>query len=172
MLKWIVNLTALACVAGAAIGLSVHAGRQEAEEQRGEQTAYAVQVIAQVVDLQAVKTATQTSIDGWPGTVDPAWFDREEGVPRNALVEWADEELGIAGRPWMDIAGLDERGLEHPRVRQTVNGELAQFWYNPALGVVRARVPVLVSDRDATELYNAVNRTRLSSLFAVERAGN
>ncbi len=172
MLKWIVNLTALMCLAGATVGLSVHYGREAEAEHRAGQTAHAVEVIAQVVDLQAVKTGTQTSISGWPATIDPAWFDNEEGVPRNALVDEADAEAGVSGRPWLDIAGADEAGLQHPRIRQTVNGQLAKFWYNPAMGVVRARVPVLVSDSDATELYNEVNRTRLVSLFAVEHAGN
>ncbi|MCA3005155.1 MAG: hypothetical protein LW650_13980 [Planctomycetaceae bacterium] len=172
MLKWIVNLTALICLAGAGIGLSVHLNQETESEHRAAQTAYAVEVITQVVDLQAVKTSTQTSISGWPEKIDPAWFDSQKGVPRNALVDEADARAGVPGRPWVDVAGPAEAGLHHPRIRQTVNGQLAMFWYNPALGVVRARVPVLVSDSDATDLYNEVNRTRLVSLFAVECAGN
>jgi hypothetical protein len=41
------------------------------------------------------------------------------------------------------------------------------FWYNPALGVVRARVPRTLSDAEALELYNEVNGTRLQELTAL-----
>jgi hypothetical protein len=42
---------------------------------------------------------------------------------------------------------------------------IAAFWYNPANGVVRARVPVTISDQRATELYNRINGVFLTSIF-------
>jgi len=52
-----------------------------------------------------------------------------------------------------------------PPVRMTIDGKLASFWYNPYQGIVRARVPVCVSDRKALDLYNSINGTRLSELY-------
>jgi hypothetical protein len=41
----------------------------------------------------------------------------------------------------------------------------SRFWYNPYAGVVRARVPQGASDAAALKMYNAVNVSRLRSLF-------
>lgn len=71
-------------------------------------------------------------------------------------------------RPWLEVAPAADADLLHPRVRVTIDEGLAAFWYNPFQGVVRARVPVLVSDTDATALYNRVNGTSLSSIFETE----
>ena len=55
--------------------------------------------------------------------------------------------------------------LTHPFIRCDVSGAAAEFWYNPYLGIVRARVPYLRSDRETLALYNDVNDCELSSLF-------
>ena len=68
----------------------------------------------------------------------------------------------------VEVAGEADAHLLHPRVRMTVDEEMAGFWYNPYQGIVRARVPVLVSDKDATELYNRLNNASLTSLLEVE----
>jgi hypothetical protein len=68
-------------------------------------------------------------------------------------------------RPWIDLAAPDESELEHPVLKMTAGSGLAGFWYNPHLGVIRARVPVMVSDAESLELYNRVNGTRLASIF-------
>ena len=65
----------------------------------------------------------------------------------------------------MDLATRDEADLDNPMVKMTADPRLAGFWYNPHLGVVRARVPVMVSDVESLELYNRVNGTRLASIF-------
>jgi len=43
----------------------------------------------------------------------------------------------------------------------------AMFWYNPARGVIRARVPRTLSDADAVALYNDVNRTKVVELSSI-----
>jgi len=95
-------------------------------------------------------------------TIDPAWF--QEAAPGNPLL---DED-----RPWVEVAGTSQADLLHPPVRMAVEKSIAAFWYNPYQGVVRARVPVMVSDDKATELYNRVNGTGMSSIFVREGSGD
>jgi len=95
---------------------------------------------------------------GWPTTIEPKWF--EGTPPRNRLLP--------PESPWVEIATPEQAGLQDPPVRMAVNDKLAGYWYNPYLGVIKARVPVMVSDREAVELYNRINGTRLSSIFQTE----
>ncbi len=92
---------------------------------------------------------------GWPTTIDPDWFIDDPPVNR----------LLPADRPWLEIAPPEHADLTHPLARQSYDRAVAAFWYNPALGVVRARVPVTLSDQRATDLYNRINGVRLSSIF-------
>ncbi len=94
---------------------------------------------------------------GWPVVIEEGWFQGPSGVPRNPLVS--------PERPWVDLATKEEADLDNPMVKMTADPRLAGFWYNPHLGVVRARVPVMVSDVESLELYNRVNGTRLASIF-------
>ncbi len=92
---------------------------------------------------------------GWPDTVEPEWFTVDP--PINPLVP--------IDRPWLEIAGAGEEALMDPPLRQTVTSEVASYWYNPATGVVRARVGPRISDRSALRLYNQVNGTSLKNLI-------
>lgn len=97
---------------------------------------------------------------GWPHTVDPKWF--EDQPPQNRLVDNL--------RPWIEVAPVEQAELTHPPIRITINDQLAAFWYNPYQGLVRARVPIQVSDDSATALYNQVNGTDLASIHWDEAA--
>lgn len=67
------------------------------------------------------------------------------------------------GRPWLDIA--PEGDFEpHPPDPVLTGADQAQFWFNPQLGVFRARVPAQASSRETRELYNTVNQTTLATL--------
>jgi hypothetical protein len=90
--------------------------------------------------------------------VDPNWFERNP--PRNPLIS--------AECPWVEVASIDQAGLQDPPIRMAIDGTLAGFWYNPYLGILRARVPVMVSDQDAVDMYNRINATRLSSIFQAD----
>ena len=96
-----------------------------------------------------------TNARGWPATIDPAWFG--SNPPRNELV--------TPDRPWVELATEDEAGLSDPDVRMTLNTRLASFWYNPYQGIIRARVPVEISDERALANYNAINGTHLDSIY-------
>lgn len=111
-----------------------------------------------------IRAATKAAIlndAGWPTTISPEWF--EGNPPRNPFVSPA--------HPWIDIAGPDQADLFDPPVRQALTPADAAFWYNPANGVVRARVGPMVTDGRAVELYNRLNGSSVSSLFGVEGTG-
>jgi len=89
----------------------------------------------------------------YPPQVMPGWF--KGAPPRNPLV--------TGDRPWLDIAPLEDYHDQPPDALATGPGQAA-FWYNPTLGVVRARVPRQDTDRLTLELYNRVNGTALDAL--------
>jgi hypothetical protein len=128
-----------------------------------EATIHRVAADARRLELELKYRAASKSVElnprGWPVTVDPKWFDADP--PVNALLS--------PHRPWVEVASPDEAGLLHPHVRMAVDESYAAFWYNPYQGVVRARVPVMVNDDQATEIYNRVNATAISSIFFEER---
>jgi hypothetical protein len=92
---------------------------------------------------------------GWPEVIDPRWFKGEP--PRNIM-------LG-ARYPWLEVASTMEYALDHPVQRVAINERLAGLWYNPAKGIVRARVMQTVSDEKTIELYNRVNGSSITELF-------
>ena len=105
----------------------------------------------------ATADGTDTELTGrkWPSTIDPNWF---EEPPRNTLLS--------PDRPWVEVAPPEHSELTNPVMRIALSTDLASFWYNPYQGVIRARVPVTINDRQALALYNQVNRTSLTSLYA------
>jgi hypothetical protein len=101
----------------------------------------------------ALWQAQEQAVGEYPPQVMPGWFD--DRPPQNTLIS--------TDRPWVDIAPLEDYNDQPPDPLATGPGQ-ASFWYNPALGVVRARVPVQNTDRQTLELYNMVNGTSLSVL--------
>lgn len=92
---------------------------------------------------------------GWPEVVDPRWFKGQP--PRNNM-------LG-ARHPWLEVASTLEYALDHPVQRVAINESLAGLWYNPAKGIVRARVPQTLSDEKTIEIYNRINGSSITELF-------
>ncbi len=106
------------------------------------------------LDFQsALWMAKEDSVGMYPPQIMPGWF--VDGLPKNVLAS--------GKRPWLDIAPLDDYNDQPPNPLTTGMGE-AGFWYNPAMGVVRARVPQQGTDRLTLELYNRVNGTSLLKL--------
>lgn len=108
----------------------------------------------QQIHLQAALLPDSPEGTG-PATVDPAWFKNDR--PVNPL-------LG-SEHPWVEVAGAPQKHLLHPPDLTAINSEVASFWYNPFAGVVRARVPVGISDAQALDLYNEINDCALTDLF-------
>ena len=89
----------------------------------------------------------------YPPQVMPEWF--KDGVPSNPL---------LAGQyPWIDIAPPEDYSQHPPDPIVEASGQ-AGFWYNPNLGIVRARVPRQVTEQKTLELYNQANHVYLSKL--------
>lgn len=93
---------------------------------------------------------------GWPVTIDPGWFSG--APPENPLL--------TRDRPWVEVAAPNQAHQLHPDSPVAFDSSVASFWYNPYNGVIRARVPHSLSDKQALELYNRVNGTALASIFA------
>lgn len=171
MLRWMVNLTAVLCATALGVGGVCWAHHWVVWQQQVDQTIGSLREIDRAVDLRSITNHGQLNSRGWPSTVDPAWFESLGGVPHNAILQSHDAERGYTSRPWMEIAGPEDSELRHPRVRQAIGEQTAEFWYNPAWGVLRARVPVGISDKSSTELYNRINGTSINSILEAESTG-
>jgi hypothetical protein len=120
------------------------------------QTRLELERFQQQVHLQAALGEIELSERGYPLTIDPAWFRGD--LPSNNTLQ--------GEHPWVEIAGGEDHNRSHPRNLIAVDETIAAFWYNPHNGIVRARVPVGVSDERALEMYNAINECWLTSLFS------
>ena len=107
------------------------------------------------IKVRAATTSAELTERAWPMTIDPAWF---ESPPQNTLVS--------RDRPWVEVAPPEHAELFDPVYRIALDPTLASFWYNPYQGVIRARVPIAINDEQALRLYNRINGTRLTELYA------
>lgn len=143
----------MACLALA--GYLWHKQSTQQEQRLVGQAREAVMEIHRVIRYRAATEDASLNPLGWPSTIDPAWFG--ERVPTNPLLS--------RDRPWVEVASSGESKLTDPPIRQVLGEGVAAFWYNPANGIVRARVGAAVSDEKALDLYNEINGTTLRSLF-------
>jgi len=160
-MRIVLNILIVVMVAMLLAGAAWQHRDRAAGQQRIEQTRDEVHRFHRVISLHTALNNIERSTRGYPMTIDPAWFDDE--LPVNPLLSSA--------HPWLEIAHLDHESLLHPPVRAASKTSHARFWYNPANGIVRARVPRRASDGATLRLYNAVNGTALDSLLpdAAER---
>ncbi len=96
----------------------------------------------------------QSALQGFrfPPVIEPAWFGLE--LPTNR---------STPDQPWIDIAPPGDMG-DHPPDPVVLREGQAGFWYNPNIGLFRARVPLGLGDRDAVERYNRLNDTSVARL--------
>ncbi|HWB18854.1 MAG TPA: hypothetical protein VG711_01020 [Phycisphaerales bacterium] len=144
---------------GILAGFFMESRSQQEQSKVHEYVHSEVQRFQQQIEIQAAMGHALSNRRSYPDTIDPEWFSL--GVPQNTLLE--------PGHPWVEIASKDDCDLLHPRDRIVTNSSQAQFWYNPVIGVVRARVPAQVSDQDTLDLYNFINDSSLTDLFRDER---
>lgn len=130
-------------------------GETRAFERATAETRSALLRIQQQVHLQSALAARDGASRRHPAGIDPAWF--KGAPPANAL-------LGPE-HPWLEVDATAPASMRHPTVPFTHRTEDAAFWYNPAAGVVRARVPAGISDSRALALYNEVNDSDLAGIF-------
>jgi hypothetical protein len=154
-MRWLVNITVglmVVAIAGAAL---LHRRADAGREARLQAVQAELARFQKEITLQAAITGSTGTLR-FPDTIDPTWFDGHP--PRNHL-------LG-SQHPWVEVAPMNQRQLQHPPDRVASSAGAASFWYNPHLGVVRARVPMGESDQDALTDYNYINGTTLGDLYA------
>lgn len=157
-MRWLRDLVLVVLVLGVGFGLLWKHRHEQQDEQRILAVGADTKRLEMEVRFRAATKTAPLNARGWPASIDPAWF--EQSPPRNALLD--------DDRPWVEVASEAESELTHPLVRMAVSRDIAAFWYNPSLGIVRARVPVMVNDAETTQAYNAVNGTALASILSVE----
>ncbi len=159
-MRWMRDVVAAIGLVGV-VGGALYVQRAHREEEALFQQAQSdVHRMELEIKYRAATKTTELNSRGWPVTVDPSWFQSDP--PVNPLLD--------DDRPWVEVAGTQQADLLHPPVRMAVDKNLAAFWYNPYQGIVRARVPVMVSDDQATALYNRVNGVGMASIFVREPA--
>ena len=94
-------------------------------------------------------------VTAWPERVLPEWFTG--ALPTNPLLPDAED------RPWLDLAPPGDDGA-HPPDPVAYRPQQAQFWYNPRLGVFRARLSADLGENRALALYNRVHGVDLPQL--------
>ncbi|MEM8737828.1 MAG: hypothetical protein AAGG38_05030 [Planctomycetota bacterium] len=112
----------------------------------------------------ALERSAETTQTLWPVAVLPEWFDGP--LPVNGMlsgIEGVTHQPGEPTRPWIDVAPPGDRAA-HPPDPMAVRPDQAQFWYNPNVGVFRARVPPTLGEAQALQHYNAVNGVELEEL--------
>lgn len=157
-MRRLVDVVGVLVVAGIAAGYYAHTQRGEFEQIKLEETRLALEKIKAEVVIRSQSGQADINPRGWSATVVPAWFGGE--LPKNTLLS--------EDRPWLEIAPLEHADWQHPRPVFDVSGHDASFWYNPAQGIVRARVPMMPTDQRTLDAYNQINGANLPSLATGE----
>ena len=155
-MRLLVDILLALMLCGVLAGVVMYKRGEISSKQDLEQTRVDVRRFQQQITLHAQLGQVEHSKRGFPMTIEPAWFS--DNLPRNPL-------LG-PGHPWLEIAGIIQADLTHPPIRVGADNTSAKFWYNPYTGNVRARVPAGLSDAETLKLYNYVNSSDLTDLFA------
>lgn len=135
--------------------LVLHSQRKQAERE----LAQTQQALSALHAQTAYHASVKSALAGHEQVlvyIEPTWFG--DGLPSNQLVS--------GDRPWLDLAPPGDMS-DHPPDPIILNDQQAAFWYNPTLGVFRARVQPQLSEGQTLELYNQVNT---SALLAFEQA--
>lgn len=135
----------------AAVLLHHRHAQQQVEQYR--QVHQALAALREQALYQAALREAASEEQTYPQEIDRAWFGAH--LPINTVAP--------ADHPWMDVAPEGDTH-DHPPDPVLISKEQAGFWYNPALGVFRARVPQQVTAQETLTLYNRVNGTALLSL--------
>jgi hypothetical protein len=134
----------------------LHNRADSAENSARELAREDVRRFQQEITLQTALAKVKHDERGYPPTIETSWFNGQ--LPKNPLIS--------PDHPWLEIAGTDQKDLDHPVERIAAEKSVASFWYNPCTGILRARVPAGISDSAALDLYNYINDCNLPELFA------
>lgn len=154
-MRWLRYIMVLIALTGAVGAYLYHRAAIDHEHVLVDGTRNAVIDISQRVRYLKATDRIELNEFGWPEVIDPKWFKADP--PRNTMLP--------SRHPWLEVASTLDSALDHPVQRVAINERLAGLWYNPAKGIIRARVPQTVSDEKAIELYNRINGASIDELF-------
>ena len=97
--------------------------------------------------LRSALAGADISNSGWVQDAQPSWFRR---LPRNLLLPET--------HAWVEIASTDDARRRHPKFKKVENERDAAWWYNPATGDLRARIPANERNSSSFDLYALVNQ--------------
>lgn len=157
-LRRAVDLSTIAAAVGLTAMLAWHFSGQFQREKEVQTVQDGLRKFDQMLSMRAAAKDTPMTGRGWPQTLDAKWFGSDP--PRNVLL--------TPDRPWIEVAPSSESHLKHPNIRVAADYKTAGFWYNPYLGILRARVPYEISDERAREMYNLINGTSIESIYGME----
>ncbi len=155
-MRRVVDVLAVCVAALLMAGVGYHFFRVGRHEARVSEVRRAIETMERHVRIHAGQRDVDLNAHGWPTRIDPAWFKE---LPRNSLLD--------PNRPWLEIAEDWEGDQTDPSARVAATGDLASFWYNARRGIVRARVPLEMSDEAAVRLYNRVNGSNVREALEV-----
>ena len=152
-MRWLTNAILALTLLAMGLGLTWHRREAQSQQFRVETVRNALRAIqSEAIYHPAVDQQVDAEPTGFAKNINPDWF-RER--PGNALLEQAGVRC-----PWIDQPIGTYRNRFNP-VYIVADKTHAAFWYNPFRGVIRARVPMQLSQQATIELYNRVNGTAL-----------
>lgn len=157
-LRLAVDLSTIIAAIALTAMLAWHFSGQFKREKEVQSVRDGLRTFEKMLAVRAAAKDTPMTKTGWPESIDPKWFNGE--APLNGLL--------TPDRPWVEVATPAEAHLKDPNVRIASDYSIASFWYNPHLGIVRARVPYEINDENARDLYNEVNGTSVASIYGTE----
>jgi len=140
---------------GVLVGVVMHQRSRSDRLERIQQVQQTMRLIESQALYRAAIREADASRSGYAVQLQTDWFD---APPENVLVG--------PRNPWLETAGADEQHRTDPRCIVVAEG-LPPFWYNPHLGIVRARVPMQLSQQATAELYRLVNGVVVDASRAV-----
>lgn len=109
-------------------------------ESHANSTAILVRALQRKLEERRFATGT------YPAAFEEEWFEGHQ---------FPQHPLNTEDRPWMEIQSAV--GVLHPTNKVLTSSVAGAFWYNPAEGVVRARVPDMGSQAATLDVYNQIN---------------
>lgn len=143
------SLIGLMLVAALAVAWFMYRGEQR-NQQEIDTVRLALGELDEKTDYHTALESAEQGRDALIVQIQEAWFG--EAKPVNVLLD--------ASHPWIDLAPPGDLGV-HPPDPVVTRPDQAGFWYNPTVGVFRARVIPQASEAKTLDLYNQVNATIL-----------
>jgi hypothetical protein len=146
-LRRAVDVVGVLAGAGALVVVAVVGLKHYRTQQAFDVVTAGLREFERTLAVQANLGEAELTRSGWPTTMNPAWFSNSP--PRNPFMP--------PEAAWLEVAPEIEANLLDPPARVAPDEFHAGFWYNPYRGIVRARVPLVVSESQSVELYNRIN---------------